>query len=77
MTENMTCMTLYESGSMKQLTLTIYADRITLKMTGEPDACVWKRVNAECLEALMEWLDVFGNTFPNIMHVAGKIAAKL
>ena len=64
-------------GDARNVTLTIYADRIIFKVSGEVARVRMIQVPAERVEVLMEWLDVFGTSFPSPLHVAAKIVAKL
>jgi len=64
-------------GEPRHVTLTIYSDRIIVKEQGELARVRLGHVPAERIDALLEWLDVFGTSYPSPLHVGAKIVAKL
>jgi len=64
-------------GEPRHVVLTICADRIIMKESGEVARVKMHAVPLARIETLLEWLDVFGTSFPSPLHVAAKIVAKL
>jgi len=64
-------------GEPRHVTLTICSDRIIVKEHGELARVRMGHIPRERVETLLEWMDVFGTSFPSPLHVAAKIVAKL